>query len=511
MKKTVSLLRVSSDMQDFNSQKTGIEEYCKRNHIVIDEWIEEFDTSGYSTKLEDRTGLQKIKQMAINGEIDTLIVFNQDRIGRDTGLLQYILFLNQLEVKIISTMEGEINALDINSQFMSYVKLWMAENESIKTSNRVKNGILAKNKKNEYPGGKTPYGYSLVDGKLIINKEEAAIVKELFELSIDYGSYIILNKFKEKGYRKRGYEWGISGVNYTLQNTIYTGYIRYNFMHEINKDKTDKTRKKDLAKMQLQDYNLDLQIIDQELFDKVQKAIKNRNKTKNKTVRQNMKTKQLLENLIYHKCWDGSLHSMYVDYNYHKNSKVVTPIYLCINCKRNKPKGTKIKQSVVTHKIHEEFEKAIYDLMENIDTEELRKDLEKKLNKSSTGDKNKLRDLKDLLVKKKKALTNANVELEKIFLEESDMSASVINNLITKLDEDITEAESELSFLQQKINKDKTCNLDIDSIIYKYKKFNEIYTVASLQDKKRILREIIDKVIWSAEEDTLEIIRSNVI
>jgi len=503
-KKIVGLLRVSSDMQDFNSQKTGIESYCKKEKIIIDEWIEEFDVSGYSTKLEDRVGLQKIKEMAIKSEIDTLVVFNQYRIASDTSLLQYISFLNQLDVKIISATEGEINALDINSQLMSYVKLWMSESESIKTSHRVKNGILSKNNKNEFRGGKAPYGYKAIDGKLVVNEEEASIIKQVFEMSVDYGSHIVIRNLNEKGILKRGYKWNIGGLNYTLLNPIYTGYIRYNMMHEVNKDKTDKTRKKDNSKVKLQDYNSSLQIIEQDLFDRVQQAIKDRSHKKNKIVRQNTKTNQLLESLMYHKCWDGTENVMYIDYNYHKTNGLVTPIYICLNCKRNKPKDIKIKQSIVARKVHEEFEESIIDFFENIDIEKIRELLEGKLNKGIIEVKKELITLKEGLSKKNRALKNANLELEKVFLGESTMDSTVISHLITKLNDDISKLESEINLKQIEISRNSIDKIDIESILCKYRDFNKNYLASSLQLKKKLLKEIIDRVIWS-EEDGLDI------
>lgn len=56
-KKIVALLRVSSDGQDLQSQRSSIEQYAKVNKIVIDEWIEEQGVSGYKNKFEDREAI----------------------------------------------------------------------------------------------------------------------------------------------------------------------------------------------------------------------------------------------------------------------------------------------------------------------------------------------------------------------------------------------------------------------------------------------------------------------
>ena len=40
MKKNVVLLRVSTDLQDFDAQKNGIDRYVKENNIVVHKTIE---------------------------------------------------------------------------------------------------------------------------------------------------------------------------------------------------------------------------------------------------------------------------------------------------------------------------------------------------------------------------------------------------------------------------------------------------------------------------------------
>ena len=83
-KKNVCLVRVSTDMQETISQKTAIDEYITKNKIIIDEYIEEDGVSGFKTKLENRKGLMYIKKMALNGELDKLVVFNLEMCIRDS-------------------------------------------------------------------------------------------------------------------------------------------------------------------------------------------------------------------------------------------------------------------------------------------------------------------------------------------------------------------------------------------------------------------------------------------
>ena len=98
----VALLRVSSSMQDTISQEQAIKDYCINNKIVIDKYIEEYAVSGFKTPMQERKGLNEIKDLAINGKLDNLVVFNMDRIGRRIELISFISLLTECGVIIHS-------------------------------------------------------------------------------------------------------------------------------------------------------------------------------------------------------------------------------------------------------------------------------------------------------------------------------------------------------------------------------------------------------------------------
>lgn len=109
-KKFVVLNRVSTNMQDFESQNNAINNYIVQNGILVDEWITEEGVSGYSNKLYDRNAIRRIEEMALSGQLDTLIIFNLDRIGRTTEGNQFINKMTFSNVKVISVTEGLINS-----------------------------------------------------------------------------------------------------------------------------------------------------------------------------------------------------------------------------------------------------------------------------------------------------------------------------------------------------------------------------------------------------------------
>ena len=139
-KKFVVLNRVSTNMQDFESQNNAINNYIVQNGIVVDEWITEEGVSGYSNKLYDRNAIRRIEEMALSGQLDTLIIFNLDRIGRTTEGNQFINKMTFSNVKVISVTEGLINSGKDTDELVNLFKFWSAQQESKKISIRSKNG-----------------------------------------------------------------------------------------------------------------------------------------------------------------------------------------------------------------------------------------------------------------------------------------------------------------------------------------------------------------------------------
>ena len=62
--KTKILLRVSTNHQETEAQKSAINEYIQKNKIKVskNDWIEEKDVSGFKIPIEEREGLNTIKQ-----------------------------------------------------------------------------------------------------------------------------------------------------------------------------------------------------------------------------------------------------------------------------------------------------------------------------------------------------------------------------------------------------------------------------------------------------------------
>ena len=486
--KTKILLRVSTNHQETEAQKSAINEYIQKNKIKVskNDWIEEKDVSGFKIPIEEREGLNTIKQMAINGEIDRLIVFNLDRIGRQTEALPYISFLNQLGVKIISVTEGEIDGFNINNQLLTYIKLWQSQNESIKTGLRVKAGKQAKNEHGGFNGGTPAFGYSYdkLNKKLVINEEEAEIVRIIFKEYINNGVTLICRFLKDNNIKLRGNSnWHPSTVSAILQNPIYIGRQQYGYYANNSKNREN---------LKTQPYDSSLRIVTDEMFYKAQEIKESRSTTLGSINRDISKSDALLSGFIYHKCEDGKERKMYIDYCYRKLYNKKDLMYKCTHCKKV---GAKIQKTFGGKTLEREVEGKVLDIINNINPAEIEKLINENKSNNLESLNNKLDTLDKDLERQIKLKDKATSELEKVFLGESNVDIEIVNKMVSNAKDRIEELQKEISNTKIELKEVEVKENKGKNILNNFANFKEIYYKVSVKDKKKILSEIVEKVV----------------
>lgn len=106
---------------------------------------------------------------------------------------------------------------------------WSDEYYSIRLSGEVRRGMTEKAER----GGVVsiaPFGYKVTDNKLIVNDEQAEIVRKIFDdfLNSKNIKMICDNLNSAKIKTAKGNIWDCRAVEYILQNPVYIGKIRWN-------------------------------------------------------------------------------------------------------------------------------------------------------------------------------------------------------------------------------------------------------------------------------------------
>lgn len=247
MKKVNCLYRVSSKQQLHEDDIPVQREECKLFIDKMEDWCFNKEylepaVSGFKTPIEKRKVLQSILEDAKAKKFDVLLVYMSDRIGRkEDETPAYVSALNELGIEVWSVKEGQLKTTEHIDKLLNYIRFWQAEGESRKTGMRVKSAQETMAKSGKFVGGKAPLGYDLIYSgavsnhgralkKLVINKEQAEIVKQIFDYAINYGygAFKIAKVLNEEGVTPINDNWKACTVTQILQNPIYKGYIAYN-------------------------------------------------------------------------------------------------------------------------------------------------------------------------------------------------------------------------------------------------------------------------------------------
>ncbi len=186
----------------------------------IDEGI-----SGIST--QKRENFNQMIEDEKNGMFDFIITKEITRFARNT--LDSIRFTRELLSHGVAILfqNDSINTLDEDSELRLTIMSGIAQDELRKLSSRIKFGHQQAIKKHVVLGNSRIFGYDKKDKKLVINEEEAVMVRELYELyaTDQYSMKQIEDIFWNKGYRNRnGNKIAHSTMANTISNPKYKGY-----------------------------------------------------------------------------------------------------------------------------------------------------------------------------------------------------------------------------------------------------------------------------------------------
>lgn len=302
IKKVYCLYRVSTKKQvdklqdDIPMQKIACHEFAEKQGWLIEKEFLEKGVSGFKVSANDRDAIQDLKEAALNKEFDVLLVYMFDRLGRRDDETPFVVeWFAKQGIEVWSTQEGQQQFENHTDKLLNYIRYWQANGESVKTSMRLKTRMAQLTADGIYHGGATPLGYKAVNlGRvnkkgqpvkdLQIDPGEAGYVKMIFNKTLNegYGSYRMAEYLNKLGVRTHnGSEFQCNTINRILKNKLYCGYY---VAGETTSPKLEH-----------------LVIIDENVFDEVQKILKQRSKRNEEktSIARTTKGKTLLSGNIY--------------------------------------------------------------------------------------------------------------------------------------------------------------------------------------------------------------------
>ena len=182
--KAIGYIRVSTSEQanqgvSLKVQRAKIEAYCITKDFELVGIIED---AGRSAKDLKRPGVQEILCLASSKAIDAVIIVNLDRMFRNTtDALNTAREFDKRGVALHSIQES-LDTRSAMGKFFFTLTAALAEMERGLISERTKAALNHKRKKGEKTGGDVPYGFDVVNGKLVPNLNEQKVKRQIVAL-----------------------------------------------------------------------------------------------------------------------------------------------------------------------------------------------------------------------------------------------------------------------------------------------------------------------------------------
>ncbi|HCF06307.1 MAG TPA: resolvase [Desulfomicrobiaceae bacterium] len=231
--------------QDFNSldaQRESAEAYILSHKH--EGWVclpERYDDGGFTGGNMERPALKRLLTDIEAGEIDCVVVYKVDRLSR--SLLDFARIMETFEKHGVSfvSVTQQFNTTNSMGRLTMNILLSFAQFEREIIAERTRDKMSAARRKGKWMGGGLVLGYDVAPrgGRLIVNEEEAAQVRAIYELYLEHRSLIpVVRELDRRGWRnkrwitKKGNERG--GAPFTkntlfrlLTNVIYIGKVSY--------------------------------------------------------------------------------------------------------------------------------------------------------------------------------------------------------------------------------------------------------------------------------------------
>jgi DNA invertase Pin-like site-specific DNA recombinase len=172
-------IRVSTDKQTVENQRYEVNQFCEKNILVVDKWIEE-TISGTKTVQERKLGklLKKMKKE------DVLICSELSRLGRN--LLMIMGILNECmnrDIQVWTIKDNYRLGSDINSKVLAFAFGLSAEIERNLISQRTKEALARKRAEGVILG--RPVGRKSAKTKLTGQEKK---IQELLDKNVSYSA-----------------------------------------------------------------------------------------------------------------------------------------------------------------------------------------------------------------------------------------------------------------------------------------------------------------------------------
>lgn len=454
-KKAIAYFRVSTDMQaedlSLETQEKGGEIFAKDNNVKIVKKFTDIMSGGNRNRkgfLDAQKYLEEHKD-----EIDYFIAYDVSRIARDAfAFLSLFNKLNILGIKLKLINNPNLDTDSPMGKLIITILAAIFEFFRFDNADRVRDNMIIRVKEGKRMNN-APYGYRMIDKRMVIIPEEAEIIKFVFEQYLKGHGIVAIEKMINRD-RSTIKQW--------LQNKVYAGYNVFG-VTRTNKSTFKQVKNPDPSK--IIEVKGDWEpIISLDTWQKVADIM-----TKNRELRMRNieKTSYLLAGLLVHTCGE----------KFRGNSgRKGTYYYRCKGCNRS------IKTDTIDSKVLDEL---------------FNSDILSELNRTSDGEAGAKKKEISRLKNKKISLLNKEKKLIDLYTEdlisknEYAKRRNEIKNSVIGIEAELIKLESEEEKIQQ--------NTDFKKMFIEA--LSNLKTVNDKREANKILKKIINKIEVNDDKD----------
>ena len=240
------------------------------NWNLVNRYIDEGITG---TQARKRPAFLQMIEDAKKGKFDLIVTREVCRFARNT--VDTLVYTRELKNKYnieVYFVEDNIWTMDGDGELRLTIMATLAQEESRKTSERVKAGQKISRDNGVLYGNGNILGYDRVGNTYVINEEQAETVKIIYDLYLNgLGEKKIMNELIRQ-HRKDGsgnVKWSVSKINRILKRTTYKGVLAYGQSYSNNYLEQKRINNLDANTYIYKEMDIPT-IIPSEIWDKVQ-------------------------------------------------------------------------------------------------------------------------------------------------------------------------------------------------------------------------------------------------
>ena len=214
------------------SLKTQLDLGIKRaKELKLDykQW-DEGGKSSHHEDIKDRPVLSALYDAIVNGEVKHLWIYDQSRLSRNDYVASSFRFICDKHQVTVYTKDGQFDLSNPSDKLLKQMLDALAQFENSARAERSRLGKMSRVKAGYWHGGPAPFGYKIVDKRLVVEPSESKWVKKIFAESLAGKSTLDVKRLLDsKGViprRAKGL-WTIGSLQALIKNTHYIGKYEY--------------------------------------------------------------------------------------------------------------------------------------------------------------------------------------------------------------------------------------------------------------------------------------------